>query len=101
LVVRSQAERDDIVANLRHECVPLDELQQALLPLLDGTRDREALADALAAMVADGRLSLGEAPEGEEGDVRARLERGLEELLAGLAQSALLVSEDRSHSVHL
>ncbi|MEN9936406.1 MAG: hypothetical protein RLZZ387_2985 [Chloroflexota bacterium] len=100
LVVRSQAERDDIVANLRHECVPLDELQQALLPLLDGTRDREALADALAAMVADGRLSLGEAPEGEEGDVRARLERGLEELLAGLAQSALLVSE-RSHSVHL
>lgn len=37
----------DIVANLRHDAVQLDSGDRALVALLDGTRDRAALRDAL------------------------------------------------------
>ena len=46
------------VANRRHEVVKLSDLSLNLLPLLDGTRDREALADALAARARAGDLTV-------------------------------------------
>jgi SAM-dependent methyltransferase len=46
---RWQAPRHDFVVNLRHDPVALpDPVMRRLVPLLDGTRDRAALADALA-----------------------------------------------------
>ena len=49
-VARLQVETDDIVTTLWHDSVKLDnELARALLPLLDGTRDRAALVAALGA----------------------------------------------------
>jgi SAM-dependent methyltransferase len=72
-LARHQAARGDLVTNLRHRSVRLeDDLARRLVTLLDGTRDRAALADEM-------RPS---AP----GDVEAALERSLE----GLARIALL-----------
>jgi SAM-dependent methyltransferase len=52
-VARLQAESDDIVTTLWHDSVKLDdEAARALLPLLDGTRDRAALVAALGARLA-------------------------------------------------
>ena len=43
--------------NPRHETVPLDLVQRAILPLLDGGNDRAALVDAVHGMVAAGRIT--------------------------------------------
>jgi SAM-dependent methyltransferase len=58
-VARAQLERGETVTSLCHEAVRLDdEIVRRLLPLLDGTRDRAALAAALGepADAIDGRL---------------------------------------------
>ena len=53
---REQAKRGGRVTNLRHEMVNLDEFSRRTLQLLDGTRDRNALLDSMAALVKDGTL---------------------------------------------
>jgi hypothetical protein len=53
---RSEAERGDVVTNLHGDSVRLENaFQTRLLVLLDGTRDRKALARALGAEI-DGEL---------------------------------------------
>jgi len=42
--------------NARHEAIPLDVVQRALLPWLDGTHDTDALVAALRAKVAEGQI---------------------------------------------
>jgi len=42
--------------NPRHEAIPLDIVQCAVLPLLDGTHDTDALVAALRAKVAEGQI---------------------------------------------
>jgi hypothetical protein len=72
---RLQAERGGAhVTNLLHEVLPTDDLDRAVLRLLDGTRDRAALVAALAPV-------LGAPPDEEQ--LRATLVRA--------AQSSLLV----------
>jgi SAM-dependent methyltransferase len=52
-VARLQAESDEIVTTLWHDSVKLDdEAARALLPLLDGTRDRAALLEAMGTRLA-------------------------------------------------
>jgi SAM-dependent methyltransferase len=46
-ISRALSKRGPRVSNLRHETVALDEDERRLLPLVDGTRDAEALAAAL------------------------------------------------------
>jgi hypothetical protein len=47
-VARMQVETDDVVTSLWHDAVKLDDpVARALLPLLDGTRDRAMLVAAL------------------------------------------------------
>ena len=53
---REQAKRGGRVTNQRHEIVNIDEFSRRTLQLLDGTRDRAAVLDAMAALVADGTL---------------------------------------------
>ena len=50
--------------NLLHEPINLDVVMQLLLPLLDGTRDRAALRDAVLQAVRDGRLTLSDTRTG-------------------------------------
>jgi predicted O-methyltransferase YrrM len=53
---RWQAERYESVVNLRHDGVAFaDPVQRRLLPLLDGTRKRDELVAALAAIAPDAR----------------------------------------------
>jgi len=77
-LARHQARSGDVVTNLRHASVHIeDELGRRLVTLLDGTRDRAALAAELRAFL----VERGEAvPE----DLGASLDRSLEGL-AGLA----------------
>ncbi len=43
--------------NVRHETVPLNLVQRAILPLLDGAHDRAAIARSVQTMVADGQIT--------------------------------------------
>jgi hypothetical protein len=75
-VARWQALRRETVANLRHEAVRLtDPFARALLPLCDGTRNRDDLARALAGARDAGDPSLRER---------------IDDALAGFARLALL-----------
>jgi hypothetical protein len=65
----------------------------ALLPLLDGSRDRDALVAALAKRVAEGALQLqqqGRSPAPGPA-LEKMLRAALEENLSGLAKAALLM----------
>jgi methyltransferase-like protein len=55
-LARAQAKRGGRVTNQRHEIVNLDEFSRRTIQLLDGTRDRNALLDAMSKLVADGTL---------------------------------------------
>jgi methyltransferase-like protein len=81
------------VANRRHEVVKLSDLCVRLLPLLDGTRDRAALTDALTAMASAGDLTVQRAGESitDPSDIRSALAGALASTLDALAQDALLV----------
>lgn len=68
-LARAQAVGDDVVTTLRHTRVELPADPHAVLRLLDGTRDREALRRALPWTA-------------REGDVSARLEGALDWLAA-------------------
>jgi hypothetical protein len=77
-----------MVTNQRHQSVDLhDETGRALVSLLDGTRDREALVAAM------GRVAPG--PEGTPADPAA-IERALEVGLQEMLRLCLLVSEPRT-----
>ena len=78
-LARIQARDGGEIATLRHATIPLDdELLRALLVLLDGTRDRAALADELAGVAGVSREEL----------AGGRLDAGLRRL----ARSALLLA---------
>ncbi|MCO6459724.1 MAG: methyltransferase regulatory domain-containing protein [Pirellulaceae bacterium] len=53
-LARLQARRSEVVTNLRHDIVRLAAPARELLPYLDGTRDRRALADLCRAPTAEG-----------------------------------------------
>lgn len=69
MLARWQAPRIDHLTNLRHESIRVPDFARRLLPLLDGQRDRAALAAAIGS--------------GAEGDV--------EETLGQLARGAFLI----------
>lgn len=52
-LARLQAQHERVVTNLLHERVKLDETQQAIVRLLDGTHDRAALCEAIPGLTAD------------------------------------------------
>jgi hypothetical protein len=67
-LARLQAGQDRVISTLRHNSVPLDPFDRAVLGLLDGTHDEEALANALAKLAADGKLEPQQAHRGEQGE---------------------------------
>lgn len=91
-LARLQADGDGLLTNLRHLSVRLDDFDRLVLHQLDGNRDRDAILDALAALVDEGVLTLeqdGRALPGAE--ARPLLEQALTPALQRLAQSALLI----------
>ncbi len=91
-VARLQAQDSNMVTNLWHERVRLDDATHYLIRRLDGTCDRAALLDELTDLVARGALVIQQSPgEDTEEDVRDILARTLEQNIRRLARSALLV----------
>lgn len=82
------------VANRRHELVKLTDLDLRLLPLLDGTRTRPELVEALTAKAAAGDLRVQKdgQPLSDPAEVRVALTAVLDQALRNLANQALLVS---------
>lgn len=94
-LARLQAARNRPVVNLRHKNLDLGDLDQVVLELLDGTRDRAALSDTLAGAVAAGRLGIEDAAGARLEDperVREVVAGALEESLARLAAGSLLTA---------
>ncbi|MCI0460381.1 MAG: class I SAM-dependent methyltransferase [Gemmataceae bacterium] len=91
---RRQAGEGDKATNRRHELLPLDELTRHLLRLLDGSRARPELVDALFRRVAEQGLVVQQhgQPVTDPDRLRSVLAEGLEVRLRGLGRSALLVS---------
>ena len=82
------------VSTLRNETVELsDDLGRAVLSLLDGTRDRGAVLDALVGAVLGGgsTMELEGRPVTDAEEVRAVLAGRLDDALDELAENALLV----------
>jgi SAM-dependent methyltransferase len=82
------------VTNRRHRMFELDGLHKQLIPLMDGSRDREALIETIAARVRDGMPLLDEndQPVRDPDEVRRVVGRGVDQVLERLAKSALLVA---------
>lgn len=82
-----------VVPTRRHESLRLSDLERRLVPLLDGTRDREALADRLTERAVTGDLTVEK--EGKRvtdpAEVKAALASVLPGVLNNLAASALLI----------
>ena len=93
-LARYQAEAGSQVTNLRHELVTLGDFERQVLRHLDGSRDRPALVEVLAAQVAQGELTVRQdgQPVADGAMVRQHLGRALEEQLPALARNALLMS---------
>jgi methyltransferase-like protein/2-polyprenyl-3-methyl-5-hydroxy-6-metoxy-1,4-benzoquinol methylase len=94
-LARFQVERGPAVSNLRHVEVEVeDEIGRELLKLLDGTRNRDALLEDLAAAVISQKLLLTKdsKPEEDADEIRSVLSKDLEANLQKLAKLALLVS---------
>jgi len=91
-VARWQAARGPELTSLSHEPVRLDDpLGRLLIRLCDGTRDRQALVDALVASVGgELRLTIDGEPVSDGERVRAQLAAGLERNLEILAKLAML-----------
>ena len=82
VLARLQAQRETEVTNLLHRSVSMNPVGRALLPLLDGTRNRDQLAVALSTLA-------------ERGDVAMPVRTGgfralVDETLSGLGRAALL-----------
>ena len=92
-LARVQAARGAMVTNRRHEVVRLNDLDRQLVPLLDGTNDRGAIADKLTVVAQSGGLSIQKDNQKLEdpAQIRAALGSVLEQALGNVAKMALLV----------
>ena len=91
-VARWQAADGQLVVNLRHECYQLDALSRAVLAMLDGRRDRRAVADEIRTQLSSGRLTLDAGPEAPQpAPPPAEIPRIVDEVLTALAGLSLLI----------
>jgi methyltransferase-like protein len=92
-LARLQAAAGTEVTNRRHRIPKLTEFDRLVLRHLDGTRDRAALRDVLADLVARGAFSIehDHQPVQDAEKVRAILDEWLEVSLQRLARGAFLV----------
>ena len=94
-MVRADAARGAATTvNLRHERVALEGLAHFVLPLMDGSRDTEAISAALAEAARDGRLAYirDGATVDDPDDLMRIASRNLQPLLPALARAALLLA---------
>lgn len=66
------AEPDAVTFNRWHESIPLSDLDRYTLPLLDGTRDRDGLVDALTELAAQNLIEFDRDGKPASGDAETR-----------------------------
>lgn len=93
-LARIQAREVDRVTNLRRRTVELGEFDRLVLGLLDGSRDRQAVLEALRGLVARDELTIsdGEQPIRDPAKINEILAAELEPSLRRLAGLALLAA---------
>jgi hypothetical protein len=93
-LARLQVASSNVVTNLRHEQVSLDEVSRAWLLLLDGSRDAGAVIDLLSSLAEDGAMAV-RTPEGtavtDPAERRRMLSEAVGLFLRRMADAALLV----------
>ncbi len=91
-LVRMQASGAKNAASLQHYGVALQSFERAALPLLDGSRDQEALVAELTAALDGGRIKRGELVAADDGRSSVEIVRAaLPGFLRWAARRALLV----------
>jgi hypothetical protein len=95
-LARLQSKENSEVVNLRHFNIRVDDpLSRQLLQLLDGTRDRAALLDALLELVESGTAAIETSVDEtvrESAKIRAFLAADINRKLGELAEMALLLA---------
>jgi len=94
-LARLQTARGEPAVNLWHESLDLEDLDRIVLRLLDGTRDRAAIKEALGAAVSDGSVGVEDSagkPLEDPGQARRVVASALEESLERLAKACLLTA---------
>jgi SAM-dependent methyltransferase/methyltransferase-like protein len=97
-LVREDASRGArMTANLRHEHVELDAFAQQVLPLLDGSRDADAVTAVILQRVSDGRLmfSRGNGAGDTPNQPATITPDSVRELFSRFARAALLCDLDK------
>jgi methyltransferase-like protein/SAM-dependent methyltransferase len=92
-LARYQASQPGPVTSLWHELVQLGDFERQVAKLLDGTRDRNAVVETLAQLVANKTLVVHEKgkPVSDVDQVRMILNKVLDEALPSLARKNLLL----------
>ena len=90
-LARWQAAHFHQVTNLRHEIVPVNDLQRRLLRQLDGSRDVSGISDSLAACVARGELVFDQQSNRSETELSTVFRSRIPQLLQDFAKRSLLI----------
>lgn len=93
-LARWQLREGNVVTNLNHSSILVDDVLKNLILLLDGTRDRPALLREMGKRIASGEMALeqGDQPISGAGHALEILTQGLEGNLQKMARLALLVT---------
>jgi methyltransferase-like protein len=94
-LARRNAAGDTRVVSLRNHNAVLEEVDRLVLPLLDGSRNRAAIVDAMSALVSAGRLNLvsdGQPISGPS-EVHEALVSLVRSSLRRIADQALLIAD--------
>jgi hypothetical protein len=95
-LARLQAKRTHVVTNMRNDQVHLTQLVHRILPLLDGTREVDALVAEMVKVAMDGKMEVHEREGGPLLTERSALEQVLRDAincdLSALARAGLLVA---------
>ena len=95
-LARLEAEQGNLaVTNLRHEPVKLNELPRRMLPLLDGTRDIDAITVDIVKLAKNGKIGVRERDDGpavtDDAALARILRQAVESSLPDMVQVALLL----------
>ncbi|HEY2786194.1 MAG TPA: class I SAM-dependent methyltransferase [Fimbriiglobus sp.] len=86
--------KQSIVTNRRHEVIRLNDLDRHLIPLLDGTNDRSAIADKLTAVAEKRELNVQKDGNtlSDPKDIRLAITSILDQALINVANQGLMVA---------
>ena len=92
-LARTLAARSAMVPNRRHEVVRLSDLDRQLVPLMDGSHDRNQIADRLTEVAKQGLLNIQKdgAALTDAGEIRDAIGSVLDQALVNVAKLGILV----------